>query len=62
MFGEGKISIQGNDRKIRTIPAQIYPMEVKLPVVKFDEEMETNEWTADDACQELLDQQGKNML
>ncbi len=43
MFGEGKIIIKGNERKISTVPAQIYPMEVELPVVKFDEEIETNE-------------------
>lgn len=59
MFGERKITIRGNDRKIRTIRAQIYPMEVKLSVVEFDEGVETDDWIADKACQELLDQQGK---
>ena len=62
MFGEEQITIKGNDRKIHTVPAQIYPMEVKLPVVEFDKEIGTNEWTADDACQELLDQQEKDLL
>ncbi len=59
MFGEGKITIKGNDKKIQIAPAEIYPIEVKLPIVEFDNDSETNEWTADDACQELLDQQGK---
>lgn len=31
-------------------------------VVEFDEEIETNEGTADEACQELLDQPGKDLL
>ncbi len=62
MFNEGRITIKGNDRKIRTVPAQIYPREIKLPVVEFDEEIETNEWTVDDACQEVLDQQEKDLL
>ncbi len=56
MFVEEKITIKRNDRKICTVPAQIYPIEVKLPVVVFDEEIETDEWTADDVCQELHDQ------
>lgn len=43
MFGEGKITIKRNDQKICIIPAQIYPIEVKLPVVNFDEKIETNE-------------------
>lgn len=47
MFGEGKITIRGYDEKNRTIPAQIYPMVVKLPVVEFDEGTETDDWTAD---------------
>ncbi|MCJ1346904.1 hypothetical protein MMC31_005124 [Peltigera leucophlebia] len=49
MFGEGKITIKGNDKEIRTVPAKIYPMEVKLPVVEYDEELDTDEWSADDA-------------
>ena len=62
MLGKEKITMKGNDRKIFTVPAQIYPMEVNLPVIEFDEEIKTNEWTSDDACQELLDQQGKNLF
>lgn len=42
IFGEGKITINRNDQKIRIIPAQIYPIEMKLPVVQFDKKMETN--------------------
>lgn len=33
---------------------------MKLPVVEYDEELDTYEWSADDACQELLDQPGKD--
>ncbi len=62
MLDERKITIKGNDRKICTVPAQIYPIEVKLPVVEFDEEIETNKWTANHVCQKLLDQHGKNLL
>ncbi|MCJ1348186.1 hypothetical protein MMC31_006417, partial [Peltigera leucophlebia] len=38
------------DRSNSTIlPAQIYPMEVKLPGVEYDEELDTDVWSADDA-------------
>ncbi len=59
MFGEGKITIKENNRKICTVPVQIYSMEIKLPVVEIDEEIEINEWTSDDACQEQLVQYRK---
>lgn len=35
--------------------AQIYLIEIKLLVIEFDKEIEINEWTIDDTCQELLD-------
>ena len=56
IFGERKITIRGNDKKICTVLAQIYPLEVNLPIVEYDEELDTDEWSADNACQELLDQ------
>lgn len=43
MFGERKIIIKKNDQKIRIIPAQIYLMKLKLPVVEFEKEMKINE-------------------
>lgn len=43
MIGESKITIKANDKKIRTVSAQIYHLEVKLRVVVFDEEIETDE-------------------
>lgn len=62
MFGERKITIRRNDRKICIIPAQIYFMEVKLPVVEFDKGVKTDDWIANEACQELFNQQGKIQL
>lgn len=58
MRGEGKITIKGNNKKIWIVLAKIYPMEVKLLVVEFNDNNKTDEWTADNACQEPLDQQG----
>lgn len=55
MFGQSKIIIKINNKRICTVPAQIYPIEIKLPVVEFDEEKETDKWTADNVYQKLLD-------
>lgn len=62
MFSEKKITIKDNDQKIRIVPANIYAMKVKLPIVEFDNDSKTNKWTVDNACQELLDQQRKVKL
>lgn len=56
MFDEKKITIYQNNRKICTVLVQIYSMPVKLPIDKFNKEIEIDNWLANKACQELLNQ------
>lgn len=48
IFSEEKITI------CSIVPVQIYSMEVNLPVIKFDERADIDNWTADKVYQELL--------
>ncbi len=56
IFGKKKIYIKSYDKKIWIVSAKIYPIEIKLLVVEFDNDSKINEWITDNACQELLDQ------
>ncbi|KAL8825271.1 MAG: hypothetical protein Q9170_007862, partial [Blastenia crenularia] len=53
-YGLGKVTISGDDQKERNVPAALAPMEINLPTVEFDED---DEVSADQACQQLLDEQ-----
>ncbi|KAL8707169.1 MAG: hypothetical protein Q9220_007754 [cf. Caloplaca sp. 1 TL-2023] len=53
-FGSGTVTIGGDDQQIREVPAALAPMETLLPVVEFDGD---DEMTADQACQQLIDEQ-----
>ena len=57
-YGLGVVTINGSDNVLRQVPAQLAPLDTKLPVVEFDEEEET----ADQACQHLLEQQENSLL
>ena len=58
-YGEGKITISGNDMSTRRIPAQIVPIESGLPTIEMDEE---DDMSADEACQYILDDQENDRL
>lgn len=56
IYGEGKVTIMGNDRYVMDVPLPIIPIDMPgLPTIEFDED----EMTADQVCQSLLDEQGK---
>ena len=44
---------------VREVPAQLMPVSTNLPVVELDED---DDWTADEACQHLLEEQEKAQL
>lgn len=44
----------GDDMRTRDVPAQLSPLDIGLPTVEFEDD---DEWSADDACQQLLDEQ-----
>lgn len=58
VYGEGKVTIMGNDLCVMDVPSPIIPIDMGLPTIEFDED----EKTADQACQDLLDEQGKVQL
>ena len=58
-YGQGKITISGDDQIVRPIPAQIAPIEAGLPTIEMDED---DEMTADEACQYILDDQENAQL
>lgn len=41
-YGLGTLTISGDDMKVGTVPAQLFPMESGSPNVDFDEEDEEN--------------------
>lgn len=45
IFGERKITNKNNNQMIWIVLIQIYSMKVKLVVVKFDNNSETNQWS-----------------
>lgn len=59
LFGEGKITIMGDDMRTREVPAQLSPLDIGLPTVEFEDD---EGWSADDACQQLIDAQEKVRL
>jgi len=58
-YGQGKITVMGDDMTVREVPAQLMPVSTNLPVVELDED---DDWTADEACQHLLEEQEKAQL
>lgn len=58
VYGEGKVTIMGNDLCVMDVPSPIIPIDMGLPTIEFDEDKKT----ADQACQDLLDEQGKVQL
>lgn len=57
-YGIGKITIAGDDRQTREVPGQLMAMETGLPTVEFEDEGYDS---ADQACQQLLDEQENAM-
>ena len=55
VYGEGKVTIMGKDFYVMDVPSPIIPIDMDLPTIEFDED----DKTADQACQDLLDEQGK---
>jgi len=58
-YGQGKIIVMGDDMTVREIPAQLMPVSTNLSVVELDED---DDWTADEVCQHLLEEQEKAQL
>lgn len=50
MFSERKITIQKNNKKIYIILIQIYLIEMKLFIIKYDKKLDTNKWSINDTC------------
>ena len=54
VYGEGRVTSMGGDLCVMDVPSQ----DMGLPTVEFDED----DKTTDQACQDLLDEQGKVQL
>ena len=53
-YGAGQITISGLNRVIKEVPAEIVPMSTGLPILELDD---VDDWTADEVCQQILDDQ-----
>ena len=58
-YGMGTVTITGDDGVVRPVQAQITPMEAGLPTIELDDD---DDLSADEACQAILDEQGKEEL
>lgn len=58
-YGQGLVTIAGNDGAVRRIPAQIVPIDTGLPTIEMEDE---DEMTADQACQQIIDSQENAQL
>lgn len=56
MFDARKITIKKNDKKIYTILARIYLIEIKLPVFEYNKVLDMDKQSADNTYQRLFDQ------
>lgn len=48
-----------DNMRISDVPAQLSPIDIGLPTFEFEDD---DEWSADDACQQLLEEQEKVRL
>ena len=60
-YATGKVTISGDDDKLRQVAAEIFPVQVGLPTVEIGDD-ENEEDAADAACQILLDEPGNYQL
>jgi len=53
-YGQGLVTITGNDGTVRRIPVQIATIDTGLPTIEMEDD---DEMTADQACQHIIDSQ-----
>lgn len=58
VYGEGKVTIMGKNLCVMDVPLPIIPIDIDFPTIEFDED----DKTANQACQDRLDEQRKVQL